>query len=174
MLQEYEAFYGLMAGINRCGVIAGPRQMGKVDQGVVVLWMARHFWKKELSYIGYNGSGKQVRDVVHILDLFDLIDYELNHFDKVSGKIYNVGGGREVSFSLKELTEHCAVITGNKTPVNSVLTNRIGDSPIYLTDHSSVPDETGWRPKRNLQIILADIFDWLKKDEKQLKNILAI
>jgi CDP-paratose 2-epimerase len=174
MLQEYEAFYGLKAVINRCGVIAGPRQMGKVDQGVVVLWMARHFWKKELSYIGYNGSGKQVRDVVHILDLFDLIDYELNYFDKVSGKIYNVGGGREVSFSLKELTEHCAEITGNKTPVNSVLTNRVGDIPIYLTDHSLVTEETGWRPKRNLQVILADICNWLKKDEKQLKNILAI
>ncbi|MDR0732577.1 MAG: NAD-dependent epimerase/dehydratase family protein [Dysgonamonadaceae bacterium] len=114
MLQEYEAFYGLKAVINRCGVIAGPRQMGKVDQGVVVFWMARHFWEKELSYIGYNGSGKQVRDVIHIHDLFDLIDYELNNFNKVSGKIYNVGGGRAVSFSLKELTEHCAAITSER------------------------------------------------------------
>jgi CDP-paratose 2-epimerase len=174
VLQEYEAFYGLKAVINRCGVIAGPRQMGKVDQGVVVLWMARHFWQKELSYIGYNGSGKQVRDVVHILDLFDLIDYELTHFEKAAGKIYNVGGGREVSFSLKELTILCTEITGNKTPVKSVLTNRAGDIPIYLTDHSLVTGETGWLPKRNLQVILTDIYEWLKKDEKQLKNILAV
>jgi CDP-paratose 2-epimerase len=174
MLQEYEAFYGLKAVINRCGVIAGPRQMGKVDQGVVVLWMARHFWKKELSYIGYNGSGKQVRDVIHILDLFDLIDYELTHFEKAAGKIYNVGGGRKVSFSLKELTGHCAAITGNSVPVKSVSANRIGDIPIYLTDHSSVTGETGWTPGRDLQTILTDIYEWLKKDEKQLKNILAI
>jgi CDP-paratose 2-epimerase len=179
VLQEYEAFYGLKAVINRCGVIAGPRQMGKVDQGVVVLWMARHFWQKELSYIGYNGSGKQVRDVVHILDLFDLIDYELTHFEKVAGKIYNVGGGREVSFSLKELTEHCAAINykhggGGKMIINSVFENRVGDIPIYLTDHSLVTEETGWFPKRNLQVILTDIYEWLKKDEKQLKNILAV
>ena len=174
VLQEYEAFYDLKAVINRCGVIAGPRQMGKVDQGVVVLWLARHFWQKELSYIGYNGSGKQVRDAVHILDLFDLIDYELTHFEKMAGKVYNVGGGRGVSFSLKELTEHCVAITGNKMPIRSILTNRVGDIPIYLTDHSLVTGETGWHPKRNLQTILADIYDWLKKDEKQLKNILAV
>jgi CDP-paratose 2-epimerase len=174
VLQEYETFYGLKVVINRCGVIAGSRQMGKVDQGVVVLWMARHFWEKELSYIGYNGSGKQVRDVVHILDLFDLIEYELTHFEKVAGKIYNVGGGREVSFSLRELTEHCIAITGHKMTIKSVLTNRVGDIPIYLTDYSLVKGETGWYPKRNLQVILTDIYEWLKKDEKQLKNILAI
>jgi CDP-paratose 2-epimerase len=174
VIREYEAFYGLKAVVNRCGVIAGPRQMGKIDQGVVVLWMARHLWQKELSYIGYQGSGKQVRDVVHILDLFDLIDYELNHFNQVSGKIYNVGGGREVSFSLKELTGHCVAVTGNKTPLKRVLTNRIGDIPIYLTDHSLVTGETGWLPKRSLQVILTDIYEWLKKDEKQLKNIVAV
>ncbi|MDR1645473.1 MAG: NAD-dependent epimerase/dehydratase family protein [Tannerellaceae bacterium] len=174
ILQEYEEFYDLKAVINRCGVIAGPRQMGKVDQGVVVLWMARHFWKKELSYIGYNGSGKQVRDVMHIHDLFDLIDYEIIHFTEVAGKIYNVGGGHDVSFSLKELTDCCVEITGNKTPINKVLSNRIGDIPIYITDHSLVTEETGWFPRRNLHELLTNIYDWLKKDEKQLKNILAI
>ena len=30
--------------INRCGVLAGPWQMGKVDQGVIALWVARHFF----------------------------------------------------------------------------------------------------------------------------------
>jgi CDP-paratose 2-epimerase len=173
ILHEYEAFYGLKAVINRCGVIAGPRQMGKVDQGVVVLWMARHFWGKGLSYIGYNGSGKQVRDVMHIYDLFDLIDYELAHFIEVAGKIYNVGGGRDVSFSLKELTERCVEITGNKTPIERILTNRMGDIPIYITDHSLVTKETGWNPRRNLQTLLMDIYEWIKKDEKKLKNILA-
>jgi CDP-paratose 2-epimerase len=174
ILQEYEAFYGLQAVINRCGVIAGPRQMGKVDQGVVVLWMARHFWKQELAYIGYNGLGKQVRDVMHILDLFDLIDYELNNFNAVAGKIYNAGGGREISFSLKELTKHCVEITGNKIPVKSITTNRIGDIPVYITDHSFVTSETGWKPERNVRNILVDIFEWLHENEHQLKNILAI
>ena len=173
MLAEYAAFYGLRAVINRCGVIAGPRQMGKVDQGVVVLWMARHFWKQELAYIGYNGTGKQVRDVMHILDLFDLVDYELNHFEQVAGKTYNAGGGRQVSFSLQELTRHCAEITGNTVAVKAVAANRVGDIPVYITDHSLLTAETGWKPRRNITDILTDIFHWIKDNEIQLKNILS-
>ena len=174
MIQEYEEFSELKAVINRCGVIAGPRQMGKVDQGVVVLWMARHFWGGKLSYIGYNGSGKQVRDVMHILDLFDLVDYQINNFDRVAGKIYNVGGGSDVSFSLKELTSYCQEITGNRIQIDKVQENRIGDIPIYITDHRYVTEDTGWKPQRNVKTILTDIHEWLIKDEQQLKNILTI
>ena len=39
--------------VNRFGVIAGPWQFGKQDQGFVSLWMANHFFKKKLSYIGF-------------------------------------------------------------------------------------------------------------------------
>jgi CDP-paratose 2-epimerase len=172
ILQEFEAFNGLKAVINRCGVIAGPRQMGKVDQGVVVLWMARHFWKGKLSYIGYNGSGKQVRDVMHVLDLFDLVDYELNNFNRVSGKIYNVGGGNEISFSLQELTACCSEITGNKIQIDRISQNRVGDIPLYITDHRYITEDTGWKPNRSLETILNDIYEWLKENEQQLKHIL--
>ncbi|MDR1974128.1 MAG: NAD-dependent epimerase/dehydratase family protein [Bacteroidales bacterium] len=172
ILQEYETFSGLKAVINRCGVIAGPRQMGKVDQGVVVLWMARHFWKKSLSYIGYGGQGKQVRDCMHILDLFDLIDFEINNFEKVSGKVYNVGGGEKVSFSLLELTLLCEKIMGNKIEISSVKETRSGDLPIYITDNSFVAKEIGWTPKRDVETILTDIYEWIKTDEKKLQSIL--
>lgn len=173
-IQEFADFSGLQAVINRCGVIAGPRQMGKVDQGVVVLWMARHFWKKELAYIGYNGTGKQVRDVMHIDDLFSLIDYQLNNFETVSGQIYNVGGGRDVSFSLRELTTFCEEITGNKIYIEPICSNRIGDIPIYLTNHHLVTETTGWKPQKDVKELLIDIYEWLRSDEQQLKNILAL
>ena len=73
MIQEYVHSYGLRALIDRCGVLAGPWQMGKVDQGVMTLWVARHVFGRPLSYIGFGGLGKQVRDVLHVEDLFDLI-----------------------------------------------------------------------------------------------------
>ena len=41
ILAEYANSYDMPALINRCGVIAGPWQMGKVDQGVVALWVSR-------------------------------------------------------------------------------------------------------------------------------------
>ena len=36
--------------INRFGVIAGPWQFGKQDQGFVSLWVAKHFLKKIILY----------------------------------------------------------------------------------------------------------------------------
>jgi len=172
MIREYEAFFGLNAVINRCGVITGPYQMGKVDQGVVVLWMARHFWNKPVSYIGYGGTGKQVRDLLHIHDLFRLVDMQVHNMAAFKGKLYNVGGGNEVSVSLKELTQLCARITGNTVPEEVQLQNRQGDIPLYITDNSNITAATGWQPLKSAEIILTDIFDWIKQNEKQLKPIL--
>ena len=73
LLREYAAAYGMPVMINRCGILAGPWQMGKVDQGVLTLWVARHVFRGEVAYFGYGGSGKQLRDVLHVADLFDLL-----------------------------------------------------------------------------------------------------
>ena len=53
---EYRAAFGLRTVIDRCGVIAGPWQMGKVDQGVFTYWVLSHYFGRELSYIGYGGA----------------------------------------------------------------------------------------------------------------------
>src|SRR5262249_38746594 len=48
LIQEYMAAYAMRTVINRCGVIAGPWQMGKVDQGVFSLWVAAHVFERPL------------------------------------------------------------------------------------------------------------------------------
>ena len=73
VLQEYAQSYQMPLVINRCGVLAGPWQMGKVDQGVFTFWVARHLLGLPLRYTGFGGLGKQVRDLLHIDDLFALI-----------------------------------------------------------------------------------------------------
>ena len=73
LIAEYHEAFGVRTFVNRCGVIAGPWQMGKVDQGVFSLWMARHLKGGTLTYNGWNGLGKQVRDLLHIDDLADLV-----------------------------------------------------------------------------------------------------
>ncbi len=172
MLEEFSEFFDVPFVINRCGVIAGPYQMGKVDQGVITLWMARHYWKKDIAYFGYGGTGKQVRDVMHIYDLFDLVDYQMNNFDKVAGGVYNAGGGLGSSVSLLELTHICEEITGNKVNAQSVKENRRGDIPLYITDNSKITQLTGWQPKRTVKDILTDIFVWINENEKDLEQIL--
>ena len=73
LLTEYADGFGVRATIDRCGVIAGPWQMGKVDQGVFTHWLLAHYAGRPLTYIGYGGSGKQVRDLLHVDDLCELI-----------------------------------------------------------------------------------------------------
>lgn len=171
-IQEYAEFYGLKAAITRFGVIAGPRQMGKTDQGVVTLWMAKHYWNQSLKYIGYGGTGKQVRDILHVDDLVDLVDLQIHQIEKFEGKIFNVGGGLENSASLLEMTSICEKISGNKITIGSESQTRPADLRIYITDNSLIEKEIGWKPKRSVESVFQDIYNWIRDNEKQLQSIL--
>ncbi len=172
LLQEYITNYGIKGVINRCGVIAGAGQFGKSDQGVFTFWMLAHYFTKKLKYIGFGGKGKQVRDLLHIDDLFSLIDLELQTLDKISGKTYNAGGGRKVSLSLLETTKICEEITGNYIPIGSETVDRPGDIAIYLTDNGNVSGNLGWHPAKTSEDILRDIYNWIRANEHQLKQSL--
>jgi len=173
LLQEYIYNYDLKGIINRCGVITGPWQMGKVDQGVFVLWVARHIFGGRLSYIGYGGTGKQVRDFIHIDDLFDILDIQLNDIEKFSGETWNIGGGLENSVSLRELTEICEKVTGNKINIASAKENRPADLKLFVTDCSKIKKLTGWKPKKNAEETVQDITDWINENKESLKAILS-
>lgn len=172
LIEEYTALAGLKTVVNRCGVITGPWQMGKVDQGVVVLWLAKHYWKQKLSYIGYEGTGKQTRDILHINDLFNLVDYQSHNIDSLNGEVFNVGGGNDVSISLLELTQLCEEITGNKIEISRIPETRTADIRLYITDNSYVTSKTGWKPKISPKQIISDIFAWIKENESDLEKIL--
>ncbi len=173
IIREYLDMYGLRGVINRCGVISGPWQMGKVDQGVVVLWVANHIFGKPLSYIGFGGNGKQVRDVLHIDDLYDLLTIQLRDLDKHNGKIYNAGGGVKSSVSLQELTRLCQEVTGKTITIKSVPENRPADIRCYLTDNANVTKATGWKPNRDCRQLVSDVADWISSNKETLQPILC-
>ena len=93
LVTEYADGFGVRAMIDRCGVIAGPWQMGKVDQGVFTYWLLAHYPGAPLRYIGYGGTGKQVRDLMHVDDVVDLVLAQLADPDGWDGATVNVGGG---------------------------------------------------------------------------------
>ncbi len=172
-IEEYAESFGLRYVINRCGVITGPWQMGKVDQGVFALWMAMHYFHQPLKYIGWNGTGKQVRDLVSIDDLGALIELQLEAFDRLPHRLFNVGGGEGSSLSLLETTALCAEITGNSVPVTSVRENRPADLKLYVTDNSRVSGALGWRPRKSAKETLVDIFNWIHESEDLVRRIWA-
>jgi len=171
LIAEYVAAYDLRAVVNRCGVLAGPWQMGRVDQGIVMHWASSHLFGWPLEYIGYGGAGKQVRDILHIDDLADLVRLQIPRLAELKGRTYGVGGGRACSVSLVELTELCAEAAGRRVPVTGVPETRTADVPLYLTDTGRVNSEFGWSPRRTPAGIVTDSVAWLRTHQTELLEV---
>jgi CDP-paratose 2-epimerase len=173
LLQEYAASFHMPVLINRCGVLAGPWQMGKADQGVVTLWVARHIFEQDLSYFGYGGSGKQVRDVLHVDDLIELVRRQLERPSLWDGRVYNVGGGLSSSASLVELTEMCRAISGRRPAVHRRDEPSPSDLRIYISDCRRAEADFQWRPRAGVNDIAQDVAAWIRANEDSLRGILA-
>ena len=173
LLTEYADSFGLSSVVDRCGVIAGPWQMGKVDQGVFSHWLLSHHLGRDLCYIGYGGAGKQVRDLVHIDDVVDLIDEQLECPDQWAGVTVNVGGGRESSLSLVETTDLCRELTGNAVAIGSHPQTRPGDIPIYVSDCEALHRHSDWRPRRGPRQILEETLVWIRDNDCAVRAALT-
>lgn len=172
-IEEYAEAYGLRYVINRCGVLTGPWQMGKVDQGVFALWIGMHYFKRPLQYIGWGGEGKQVRDLLSIDELGHLLEIQLDRFEALPARLFNVGGGRMSSLSLRETTEICRTLTGNSVPIEKIPANRPADLKLYITDNSRISGATGWEPVKRPQETLSDVFEWVRANEAVARQIWA-
>ena len=78
--------------LNQIGSLSAPQNL--------LRWLARHFFGGNLSYIGFGGSGKQVRDLMHVADLADLVILQLQNIKQHRCQIFNIGGGKENSIRL--------------------------------------------------------------------------
>lgn len=167
LISEYQEMFGLKAVINRCGLIAGEGQFGKTDQGVITHWAASYIYDKPLSIFG---SGRQVRDVLNVKDLFRLIDMQMHDFNKFSGEIFNVGGGMKSSLSISELDLLCKkMIKAKDVPV---LPERALDIKYYVTDNTKIAGY-GWTPQITAMETLAEIIRWLNENKEDLRWIFA-
>lgn len=174
ILQEYARQYDLPALINRFGVVAGPWQMGKVDQGVFTHWLLCHHFQRPLSYIGFGGQGKQVRDLLHVDDVVELVQAQAARIGEFRGEVFNAGGSTVANLSLRETTELCRQLTGHTLAVGSDPVNRPADLRWFIMDNQAVAARFGWRPRRDAGQILRDTHDWIRQHETSLRaNVMS-
>ncbi|MCS5712138.1 NAD-dependent epimerase/dehydratase family protein [Candidatus Berkiella aquae] len=171
LIHEYSQMYGIPAIINRCGVLAGPWQMGKVDQGFMALWVARHVFGGGLKYMGFGGEGMQVRDVLHVNDLYQLLLRQMCSAEDHQGAVYNVGGGYANSLSLCELTAIVSDITGKQCQIDCDPQTREADIPYYVTDITKVNQKTQWAPQIKIPQIVEEIDRWMCEHKAMLAPI---
>ncbi len=168
LIKEYSSVFGIDYIINRSGVITGPWQWGRVDQGFMTFWMISYMLKKKLKYIGYGGKGYQIRDILNIYDLCNLIEIQISSFKKYNNQVFNVGGGMFSKISLSELTEFCKHIF--KTSSEPLKTNekRTGDIPYYVTDYSKINNLSNWEPQISIEKTLEGIYEWVLKNKSKI------
>lgn len=171
IIQEYARLFKYPIVINRCGVLSGSGQFGKTDQGVFSLFVAKHMLNQDITYKGFNGTGKQVRDILHPNDLHALIIKQFFNYQSWNADIYCVGGGYNNSTSLYEFCQSCESIIGNNVGVHKdTITSNI-DIPYYVSDYTKVKNRFDWEPKISIKEIITDIYLWLNNDIKLLKYI---
>ena len=156
LLMEYAESFGFPAWINRCGVLGGAGQFGKADQGILSYWIHSFCEKKPLKYIGFNGSGLQVRDALHPKDLVPLLVLQMQNPERDAPKVINLGGGLQNSISLKQLSTWCENRFGPNEIVSST-EQRPMDAPWIVMDSSLAQDAWNWKPQTQLENILNQI-----------------
>ena len=166
LVEEYASTYGLVASSIRFGVIAGPWQMGKVDQGFLTYWLAAHIFKKPLKYFGFGGSGKQVRDVLHIKDAVESIIRVMTNIGQRN--LYQIAGGLKHSTSLMELTKMAQQISNRNIPIEPINKTHQNDVPVLLLDGKSSYEALSWQPEFSLERIVEDTYQWLVDNRELL------
>jgi CDP-paratose 2-epimerase len=154
---EYGRTFQFPVWINRCGVLAGAGQFGRAEQGIFSFWI--HAWRARprLSYIGFGGSGFQVRDALHPRDLAALVARQVGNRDSAEfDRIWNIGGGQMNSMSLAELSEWCSHrFHARKVEPQSDL--RLFDVPWIVMNAALAKARWGWQPTMRLEEILEEI-----------------
>ena len=169
-MQEYGRYFDMPTMCVRAGCISGPNHAGARMHGFLSYLMRCTITGRAYTVYGY--GGKQVRDLLHIDDLVQLLDDQLTRPNSWDGLTVNVGGGRECSLSLLEATELCRELTGNEVPVEPIREERRGDVPVYISDCARLFEHTGWRPRRTARDTLADIAAWIAAHEDEIRSAL--
>ena len=170
LIREFSFLYKIKYIINRFGVISGPWQFGKLDQGFVSLWVWRHINKKKLSYIGFEGTGSQVRDVIHIEDVCRLIALQVKKIKNIFNLTLNVGGGKKNAISLRALTKICQKITSNKIKITAKKNTSEYDIPYYVSNNSRVKKIYKWNNRIKILNIIKDMYKWMIVNKRILKK----
>jgi CDP-paratose 2-epimerase len=168
---EYADTFGLPVFINRCGVLAGAGQFGKIDQGIFSFWI--HSWraKRPLKYIGFNGTGRQVRDCLHARDLLPLVAQQMQQPGAKVPRTVNVSGGLEQSASLRQLSAWCEQRFGAHTVAAETAT-RPFDVPWLVLDSALAGRAWSWKPQTPMSSVWEEIAEHAEQNPQWLDTTL--
>ena len=122
----------------------GPRSRTSGAYGAVFgIFLAQKLANKPLTIVG---NGNQTRDFIHVSDLANgIIKAALS---KKVGKIYNIGGGKEI-----RINKIAKLIGGKKI----YIPKRPGEPDRSLANISKIKKDLNWRPKIKIENGVKDL-----------------
>jgi UDP-glucose 4-epimerase len=106
-------------------------------------------------------DGTCLRDFVHVLDIARAHVCALEKMNEPGMRVYNIGAG--VSYSVRQLCDAAAEISGRQFPVR-VVARRAGDPPVLCADPQRIMQKLKWKPEHSsLKEILGSAWYWKQK-----------
>lgn len=140
-LQTWNRLHGMRNVVLRFANVYGPRQLAKLEGGVVAIFMDRLRAGEGVTIFG---DGEQTRDFVYVGDVVDAILAGAGR----PGGVYNVGTGEETS--VNELFAACREIAGADVEA-TYAEARAGDVLRSVLDVSRTGQKLGWQAAHSLR-----------------------
>jgi CDP-paratose 2-epimerase len=169
-VRDWSRVFGLKTVVFRHSSIYGGRQFSSIDQGWIG-WFCKKALEQRIAKndnkriipFTISGTGKQVRDVLNAKDLVNLYCCAYNKKEKISGEIFNIGGGYKNSLSLIELF----AILEDKLSISklnySKINRRESDQDCFIANIEKAKDLLGWEPKISYEEGIESMINWSKK-----------
>ncbi len=154
LVQEYGRYFNLNTVCFRAGCLTGPSHRGAKLHGFLAYLIRCARRRETYTVIGYNG--RQVRDQIHAADVCRAI--EAFHADPKCGAVYNLGGGRDNSISVREAIHRTQEMHGTEMQTGYEPTPRRGDHICYISNTARFQnDYPAWKIERGLDDIFAEM-----------------
>jgi CDP-paratose 2-epimerase len=148
MVQEYGRYFNMPTVCLRGGCLTGPNHSGAELHGFLAYLARATREGRHYRIFGY--QGKQVRDNIHSHDVCSF--FEAFYQRPRVAAVYNLGGGRENSVSMREAITRFEALIGKQLSVEYLDQNRVGDHICYISDlrriHADYPE---WRQEYTLE-----------------------
>jgi CDP-paratose 2-epimerase len=161
LVQEYGRYFGMPTCCLRGGCLTGPNHSGVELHGFLNYLVRCNVERRIYKIYGY--QGKQVRDNIHSFDVASFIA-QFVEAPRI-GEVYNLGGGRLNSISIREAIAEVEKMSGKPMIYEYVETHRPGDHICYISDLTKIRTHyPNWGITRDLCTILHEIHAaWLRR-----------
>ena len=154
---SYWATYGIPVVITRCSNNYGPHQY---PEKLVPLFVTNALEDQKLPVYG---TGKNVRDWIHVRDHGSAILSLVETGAEVEGEVFNIGADNEKS--VLDIVDVLLELVQKPKDLVAHVVDRPGHDRRYSVDWSKLRRTTGWKPAHDFATGMRETVEWYRTHE---------